>query len=237
VLITAAGQGIGRSTALLFAAEGASVYATDINKDTLRGFENTNSIKASVLDVTNKNQITGLTQSIGKIDVLVNVAGYVHNGTILDTNDADWDKSFDINVKSMYWLIKAFLPGMIAKGGGSIVNVASVATHIKGIPSRFAYTASKSAVIGLTKSVAIDYIKNNIRCNAVCPGTIETPSLQERINAYADPVTARSAFIARQPLGRLGKPEEIAEIILYLSSDASAFTTGSIMVVDGGQSL
>jgi len=235
-VITAAAQGIGRSTALIFAQEGATVFATDINISKLSELQHSQ-IKTSKLDVTKLSEINSFCSSIGPIDILVNAAGYVHNGTLLDCEESDWDQSFNVNVKSMYWLMKAFLPGMLKQGGGSIINIASVASHIKGVPNRFAYTASKAAVIGLTKSIAIDYVKQGIRCNAVCPGTIETPSLQDRINSFEDPTSARSAFISRQPLGRLGKPEEIAEMILYLASDASKFTTGTTMVVDGGWTI
>jgi len=220
----------------MFAAEGATVFATDINTSKLSELQNV-LIKIAKLDVTKLGEIKSLCEDIGPIDILVNAAGYVHNGSLLNCSDKDWDQSFNINVKSMYWLTKQVLPGMIQKGGGSIVNIASVASHIKGLPNRCAYAASKAAVIGLTKAVAMDYIKYGIRCNAVCPGTIETPSLQDRINAFDDPVTARTAFVSRQPVGRLGTPEEIAEMILYLSSDASKFTTGTYMIVDGGFTL
>jgi len=237
VLITAAAQGIGRSSAIIFAQEGARVFATDVNQAKLQEISNILGIKTSKLDVTDPRAIQALPNEIGKIDVLLNCAGYVHNGTILECEEKDWDFSFDINLKSMYRLIKVFLPGMISLGGGSIINIASVASNIKGVPNRFAYGASKAAVIGLTKAVAVDHIKNNVRCNAICPGTIHTPSLDDRINSYADPEAARKAFVARQPLGRLGTAEEIAEMALYLASDVSAYTTGAIMVVDGGFTL
>jgi len=236
-LVTAAAQGIGRATALAFAREGASVIATDINTEKLGEIASTPGIKIRRLDVTDPSAIATLATEVPTPNVLVNCAGFVHHGTVLECSMRDWDFSFNLNVRSMYLLIHALLPRMLENGGGSIVNIASVAGSIKGIPNRFVYGASKAAVIGLTKSVAIDYVKHAIRCNAVCPGTIDTPSLGDRINAFADPVKARADFIARQPMGRLGRAEEIADLCVYLGSDESVFMTGQTVVNDGGVSL
>lgn len=236
-LVTAAAQGIGRATALAFAAEGAQVTATDINLDRLEELAATPGISVRRLDVTDTEAVNALAAELPPLDVLCNVAGFVHNGTILDCAEADWEFSFDLNVKSMYRTIRAFLPAMLAHGGGSIVNMASVASSLRGLPNRFVYGSSKAAVIGLTKSVAADFIQQGIRCNCICPGTIESPSLDERINAFDDPVAARKAFIARQPIGRLGTPEEIAGMAVYLASDVAAYTTGTAMIVDGGVTL
>ena len=236
-LVTAAAQGIGRATALAFAREGAAVIATDINTDKLGEIASTPGIKTRRLDVTDPAAIAALAKEIATPNVLVNCAGFVHHGTVLDCSMKDWDFSFNLNVRSMYLLIQALLPRMLENGGGSIVNIASVAGSIKGIPNRFVYGASKAAVIGLTKSIAIDYVKRGIRCNAVCPGTIDTPSLGDRINAFADPVKARADFIARQPMGRLGTAEEIADLCVYLGSDESVFMTGQTVINDGGVSL
>lgn len=236
-LVTAAAQGIGRATALAFAAEGAEVMATDINVDRLEDLAATPGISVQRLDVMDAQAIHSLAAELPPLDVLCNVAGYVHHGSILDCPEEDWDFSFELNVKSMYRMIRAFLPAMLETGGGSIINMASVASSLRGLPNRCVYGASKAAVIGLTKSVAADYIQQGIRCNCICPGTIESPSLDERIAAFDDPVAARKAFIARQPIGRLGKPEEIAAMALYLASDAAAYTTGTAMVVDGGVTL
>ena len=236
-LVTAAAQGIGRATALAFAAEGAEVTATDINVDRLEDIAGTPGINVRRLDVLDAQAINSLAAELPPLDVLCNVAGFVHNGTILDCPEEDWDFSFDLNVKSMYRMIRAFLPGMLETGGGSIINLASVASSMRGLPKRFVYGSSKAAVIGLTKAVAADFIQQGIRCNCICPGTIESPSLEERIAAFDDPVAARRAFIARQPIGRLGTPEEIAGMALYLASDISGYTTGTAMVVDGGVTL
>ena len=236
-LVTAAAQGIGRASALAFAAEGAEVWASDINRDKLAELEGEAGITTRPLDVTDAAAIAVLAEETGALDVLMNVAGYVHNGSILDCDEAAWDFSFDLNVKSMYRTIRAFLPAMLDNGGGSVVNVASVASSIRGLPNRFAYGSSKAAVIGLTKAVAADHIKQGLRCNAICPGTVQSPSLDERIAAFDDPVAAREAFIARQPMGRLGTAEEIAGIAVHLASEESAFTTGTTFVVDGGVSL
>jgi 2-keto-3-deoxy-L-fuconate dehydrogenase len=238
VLVTAAAQGIGRATALAFAREGADVIATDVNLEKLSELEGTQGLKVRALDVLDTQAIQSLASEVGAVDALVNCAGYVHHGTILDCEEKDWDFSFDLNVRSMYRIIRAFLPAMLERGqGGSIVNIASVASSVKGIPNRFVYGTSKAAVIGLTKSVAADFVTKGIRCNAICPGTIQTPSLDDRIAAQGDAEAARKAFVARQPLGRLGTPEEIAAMALYLASDESAFTTGQIHVVDGGISI
>ena len=233
-LITAAAQGIGRATAAAYAREGASVIATDIKLDALGDLAVIPGVKVRKLDVTDEAAITALVSEIPTPSILVNCAGFVHHGTILECTQKDWDFSFNLNVRSMYWVIKACLPRMLANGGGSIINIASVAGSIKGIANRFVYGASKAAVIGLTKSIAIDYIKQGIRCNAVCPGTIDTPSLGDRINAFADPVQARKDFVARQPMGRLGKAEEIGDLCVYLGSDDTVFMTGQTVILDGG---
>ena len=237
-LITAAGQGIGLSTALAFANEGAEVVATDINPDTLNSLSNENPrIETRLLDVTKPEEIQQIAEETGPIDVLFNCAGFVHHGTILDCEENDWEFSFNLNVRSMYRMIRAFLPAMLEAGGGNIINMSSVASSVMGVPNRFVYGASKAAVIGLTKSVAKDYIKQGIRCNAICPGTVESPSLQERIKAQGGNLEeVRAAFIARQPIGRIGTPEEIAAIALYLASDESAYTTGVAFSIDGGMS-
>ena len=236
-LVTAAAQGIGRATALAFAREGATVIATDVNMDKLNEIASTPGISVRKLDVTDGAAISALVKNMPTPHVLVNCAGFVHHGTILDCTMKDWDFSFNLNVRSMYLVIQALLPRMLDNAGGSIINIASVAGSIKGIPNRFVYGASKAAVIGLTKSIAIDYVKRGIRCNAVCPGTIDTPSLGDRINAFADPVQARKDFIARQPMGRLGNAEEIGNMCVYLASDDSVFMTGQTVIIDGGVSL
>jgi 2-keto-3-deoxy-L-fuconate dehydrogenase len=233
-LITAAGQGIGRATAELFAAQGAAVIATDINERSLATLDGIPGITVRRLDVRNAAEVSAAIDDIGSLDVLFNCAGYVATGTILDCEEADWDFSFDLNVKASYRLIKLTLPAMIARGGGSIINMASVASSIKGVPNRLAYCASKAAVIGMTKAVAADHIAENVRCNAICPGTVDSPSLHDRLRATGDYEKALQDFVARQPLGRVGKPEEIAALALYLASDESAFTTGQIHIVDGG---
>ena len=236
-LVTAAAQGIGRATARAFAAEGARVVATDVNGDKLGELNGVPGVSTRRLDVTDHGAVLAVAADLGAVDVLFNCAGFVHHGSILECGEADWDFSFDVNVKSMYFMIRAFLPAMLEAGGGSIINMSSVASSIKGIAQRCVYGASKAAVIGLTNSVATDYIDRGVRCNAICPGTVESPSLQARIDAFEDPRAARRAFIARQPLGRLGTAEEIAAMAVYLASDESAFTTGSKMVVDGGVTL
>jgi len=237
-LLTAAAAGIGRATAEAFAREGARVVATDIDVDGLAGLE----ADRRKLDVRSSEAVAALARDIGAIDVLFNCAGFVHHGTVLDCSDADWDFSFDLNVKSMHRAIRAFLPGMLEKGVGSIVNIASGASSVRGIPNRYVYGASKAAVIGLTKAVAADFIRKGVRCNAICPGTIESPSLDGRIAALSassgEPLAkVRQAFVDRQPMGRLGKPEEVAALAVYLASDESAFSTGQIYLVDGGFAL
>ena len=237
-LVTAAGQGIGRATALAFAREGAVVWATDINEEALASLaEEAPGIVTRRLDVTDAEAISDTVAEGDAFDILFNCAGHVHNGTILDCSEADWQFSFDLNVRSMYRIIRAALPAMLENGGGSIVNVASVASSVKGLPNRFLYGATKAAVIGLTKAVAADFAGQGIRCNAICPGTVQTPSLDERINAFDDPKSARAAFIARQPMGRLGTAQEIAALAVYLASDESAYTTGTEAIIDGGMTV
>ena len=236
-LVTAAGQGIGKASAEAMAAEGARVYATDAKAGTLTIFAGLANIETRVLDVLDDAAIRRALDELPPLDVLFNCAGYVHQGTILDCTPEDWDRSFRLNVRAMFVTIKHALPRMLEHGGGSIINMASVAGSIKGIPSRCAYGASKAAVIGLTKAVAADYVTRGIRCNAIAPGTVDTPSLAERINAFPDPVEARKAFIARQPMGRLAKAEEIAPIVVFLASDESAFATGNVYSVDGGMTI
>jgi len=238
ILVTAAGQGIGKATAIAFHNEGASVTATDINEKTLnqlnKEFPN---IKVQKLDVTKKDEILTFAKNLDRVDVLFNAVGFVHHGTILDCKEEDWDFSFNVNIKSMYFMCKTILPMMIKQNGGSIINIASVASSMKGFPNRFVYGSSKAAIIGLTKSIAADYVKQNIRCNAILPGTVYSPSWQERVNQSPDPVQAKKDFIARQPMGRLGTAEEIAAIAIYLAGDESTFTTGSAIAVDGGISI
>ena len=239
-LITAAGQGIGRSTVLAFAAEGAHVLATDINPESLdllkKEFQEfATNIETYLLDVNNLKAIQQLAEEKDAFDVLFNCAGFVHHGTVLDCEESDWDFSFELNVRSMYRMIKAFLPAMLKSGGGSIVNMSSVASSVKGLPNRFVYGASKAAVVGLTKSVAADFITQGIRCNAICPGTVESPSLQERIKAQGGNYEeVLAAFLERQPIGRIGTPEEIAALAVYLASDESSYTTGTAWSIDGG---
>jgi 2-keto-3-deoxy-L-fuconate dehydrogenase len=236
-LVTAAGQGIGRATALAFAREGATVWATDINLEALAALKQSSpGFETRRLDVRDSQAVAAIADELQDADVLFNCAGFVHAGTILQCSEADWDFSFDLNVKSMYRMIRAFLPGMLKKGGGSIVNMSSVASSVIGVPERCAYGATKAAVIGLTKSIATDFVRQGIRCNAICPGTVDSPSLGERIAARGDADKVRAEFIARQPMGRFGKPEEIAALAVYLASDESAFTTGQIHVIDGGWS-
>lgn len=236
-LVTAAGQGIGRATALAFAREGATVWATDINLEALAALKQSSpGLETRRLDVRDSQAVAAIADELQDADVLFNCAGFVHAGTILQCSEADWDFSFDLNVKSMYRMIRAFLPGMLKKGGGSIVNMSSVASSVIGVPERCAYGATKAAVIGLTKSIATDFVRQGIRCNAICPGTVDSPSLGERIAARGDADKVRAEFIARQPMGRFGKPEEIAALAVYLASDESAFTTGQIHVIDGGWS-
>ena len=237
VLVSAAARGIGKAIALGFAAEGASVMATDLDSEELSVLNGVDGITTRVLDVTNATAVNQLAVAMGRVDVLCNIAGFVHHGSVLDLEEEDWDFSFDLNVKSMYRTIRAFLPAMLEGGGGSIINMSSVASSLRGLPHRCVYGASKAAVIGLTKSVAADYIADGIRCNCICPGTVESPSLEARIAAFDDPELARRNFIARQPMGRLGTAEEIAAIAVYLASDESAYATGTAVVVDGGVTL
>jgi 2-keto-3-deoxy-L-fuconate dehydrogenase len=237
-LLTAAGAGIGRATAEAFAREGARIIATDIAGEKLEGLPG----ELRALDVRSSEAVNALAREVGPIDVLFNCAGFVHHGSVLECPDEDWDYSFDVNVKSMHRTIRAFLPGMLARGGGSIINIASGASSVRGLPNRYAYGASKAAVIGLTKAVAADFIRRGIRCNAICPGTIESPSLEGRIAEQARReqktiAEIRQAFIDRQPIGRVGRPAEIAAFAVYLASDESAFTTGAVHIVDGGFSL
>ena len=237
-LVTAAGAGIGRATALAFAKAGATVFATDIDDASLSTLAaEHDAIVTRVLDVTDPAAIDALVGSLDRVDVLFNCAGYVHAGTILDTDAASWRRSFSINVDSMFHLCRAVLPGMLQRGSGSIVNMSSVASSIKGVPNRFAYGTTKAAVIGLTRSIAADYVARGIRCNAICPGTVKTPSLAERVRALGgDEEAAWQSFTSRQPMSRLGDPAEIAALALYLASDESSFTTGTTHVVDGGWS-
>jgi 2-keto-3-deoxy-L-fuconate dehydrogenase len=237
-LITAAGQGIGRASALTFASEGATVWATDINRETLASLKaECPQIQTSILDVRDSDAVAALAAQTGRLDVLFNCAGYVHQGDIFACSQKDWDFSFDLNVASMYRTCRVFLPAMIAAGKGSIINMSSAASSIKGAPNRFVYGTTKAAVIGLTKAIAADTVAKGIRCNAICPGTTETPSLEERIAAQGDAAAARAAFLARQAMGRLGRPEEIANLALYLASDESSFTTGQALVIDGGWTI
>jgi 2-dehydro-3-deoxy-L-fuconate 4-dehydrogenase len=235
--VTAAAQGMGRAAALAFAREGAQVWATDVNASALSDLEGKQSIRTSALDVTDEAAIARMAREAGDVDVLFNCAGIVHHGSILDATAKDWDQGFAVNVKSMFLVSRAFIPGMLKKGRGSIINMASVASSIRGLPNRFVYGSSKAAVIGLTKSIAADYVSKGIRCNAICPGTVDTPSLQGRINAFADPVQARKDFVARQPMGRLGTVDDIMGILVFLASDESLFATGNAYSIDGGMTI
>lgn len=239
--LTAAGQGIGRATAVAFAAEGARVIATDINAEALASLQQQIGCTTRVLDVTRSEAVQAAAAELGPVDVLFNGAGFVHAGTLLDCTDEEWDFAFDLNVRSQWRTIRAFLPGMLAQGRGSIINVSSVAGSIKGAPRRFVYGTTKAAVVGLTKSVAADFVGQGIRCNAICPGTVMSPSLQERIQAQAQAsgqslTQVEAGFVERQPMGRLGRAEEIAALAVYLASDESSFTTGTAQVIDGGWS-
>ena len=238
--VTAAGQGIGRAAAIAFAREGAQVWATDLNAKTVADLEK-EGIRTSQLDATDEAAIAKVAKEVGAqfgdLDVLFNCAGFVHHGTILDCAPKDWDFSFNLNVKSMYLVTRAFLPGMLKKGKGSIINMSSIASSVRGLPNRFVYGATKAAVIGLTKAIAADYVKQGIRCNCIGPGTVDTPSLQGRINAFADPVQARKDFTARQPMGRLGTVDDITGILVFLASDESLFATGNMYSIDGGMTI
>ena len=237
ILITAAGAGIGRESAIQCLSEGATVWATDIDDAALSQLaQEYPAAHCRSLDVTDANAISKLSADIGDIDVLFNCAGFVHNGTILECEEKDWDFSFELNVKSCYTMIRTFLPGMLRRGGGSIINISSVASSVKGVPNRFAYGATKAAIIGLSKAVAADYVAQGIRCNVICPGTVDTPSLQQHLNRFDDPQAARLEFEQRQPMGRLGTAGEIASLVVYLASDESSYTTGAIHLIDGGWS-
>ena len=238
IIVTAAGQGIGRATAIAYSKEGANVIATDINEKTLKSLSNEfPNIKVNILDSTKNNDIKDFFSKIDKVDVLFNAVGYVHHGTIIECDEKDWDFSFDVNVKSMYFMIKETLPKMIKQNKGNIINMSSIASSLRGLPNRFVYGTTKAAIVGLTKSIAADFIKNNIRCNVIAPGTVHTPSWEERVQAAKDPVQAKKDFIARQPMGRLGTPEEIASLAIYLASDESVFVTGITHAIDGGMSI
>ncbi|MBN8184347.1 SDR family oxidoreductase [Roseibium aggregatum] len=235
VLVTAAGQGIGRATALAFAARGAKVVATDINETALSELEGSAGIETRRLDVLKDTDVQTVVAETGPVDVLFNGAGFVHAGSILEMKDEDFDFAVDLNVRSMIRTIRAVLPAMLERGGGAIINMASVASSMKGVPNRFVYTTTKAAVIGLTKAVAADFVAQNIRCNAICPGTVESPSLQDRLRAQGDYEAARAAFIARQPIGRIGTPEEIADLAVHLAN--ATYTTGQAYAIDGGWTI
>ncbi len=234
VLVTAAAQGIGRASALAMAAEGATVFATDVNEAALAALEG---VEAFVLDVRNPASIAAAVARVGAPDVLFNCAGFVAHGTILDCDEDQWAFSVDLNVNAMYRMCRAFLPGMLERGSGNIINMSSVVSSIIAAPNRFAYGTTKAAVIGMTKSIAADFVKQGIRCNAICPATVESPSLEGRLSATGDYDAARKAFVARQPMGRIGKAEEVAALVVYLASDESAYTTGTTQVIDGGWAL
>ncbi|HEY7838963.1 MAG TPA: SDR family oxidoreductase [Terriglobales bacterium] len=236
-LITAAGQGIGRAIAVAFAEAGASVWATDIDDQGLAALAREQpKVRTGKLDVRDGAAIAAWARELGTVQILANVAGFVHHGTILECEESDWDFSFDLNIKSMYRVTRALLPGMLAAGGGSIINMSSAASSVRGVANRFVYGTTKAAVVGFSKAIAADFVKQGIRCNAICPGTVLSPSLEQRIGAQADPKRALADFIARQPMGRLGTPAEIAALAVYLASDESSFTTGQIHIIDGGWS-
>ena len=238
ILVTAAGQGIGKAPAIAFHKEGANVTATDLNDKTLADLNKEYpEIKVQKLDSTDNNAILEFTKTLDRVDVLFNAVGFVHHGTILECDEKDWDFSSNVNVKSMYFMCKAILPLMIKQNGGSIINISSCASSFKGFPNRFVYGTTKGAVIGLTKAIAADFVKKNIRCNSIAPGTVYSPSWQDRVNQSPDPVQAKKDFIARQPMGRLGTAEEIAAVAVYLASDDATFTTGSTIHIDGGISI
>ena len=238
VIITAAGQGIGKATAIAFHNEGANVIATDINEGTLEILNKEHpNIKVKKLDSTDKDAVEKFSASLDKVDVLFNAVGFVHHGTILECDEKDWDFSFNVNIKSMYFMTKSILPKMVKKNKGNVINVSSIASSLKGLPNRFVYGTTKAAIIGFTKSIASDFLKNNIRCNAIAPGTVHTPSWEARVQAADNPDQAKKDFIARQPMGRLGTPEEIATLAIYLASDESGFITGVTHSIDGGMSI
>ena len=238
IIVTAAGQGIGRATVIAYSKEGANVTATDINEKTLKSLnEEFPNIKVSILDSTKNDEIKVFFSKIDKVDVLFNAVGYVHHGTIMECEEKDWDFSFNVNVKSMYLMIKEILPKMIKHNKGNIINMSSIVSSLRGLPNRFVYGATKAAIVGLTKSIAADFIKSNIRCNAIAPGTVHTPSWEDRVAAAPDPVKAKKDFIARQPMGRLATAEEIAALAVYLASDESDFITGVVHPIDGGMSI
>jgi 2-keto-3-deoxy-L-fuconate dehydrogenase len=237
-IVTAAGQGIGRATAIAFANEGATVWATDISEESLKDLSGKQpGIRTRRLDVLQSQRVADFAAEVGAIDILFNCAGYVHHGSILDCSEKDWDISFDLNVKSMYRTCRAFLPAMLKAEKGNIVNMSSGVSSIRGVPNRFVYGTTKAAVIGLTKAIAADFIRRGIRCNAICPGTVQSPSLDQRIAAQGDVEKVRAEFVARQPMGRIGSAEEIASLAVYLASDESSYTTGQIHIIDGGFSL
>jgi 2-keto-3-deoxy-L-fuconate dehydrogenase len=236
-LVTAAGQGIGKASALAMAAEGAEVLATDIDDALLAAYSGVANVSTARLDVRDPAAIASLTDDLDALDVLFNCAGVVHHGTVLDATDEQWSIAFDLNVRSQFWMIRAVLPKMLTAGGGSIVNMASVCSSIKGLPNRFVYGATKAAVVGLTKSVAADFVAHGIRANALAPGTVDTPSLQQRIEAFDDPVAARRDFVARQPMGRIAQADEIAPLVVFLASDESKFVTGQVYGIDGGMTI
>ena len=238
IVVTAAGQGIGKATAIAFHNEGAHVIATDLNEKTLADLNKEYpNIKIKTLDSTDNKAILDFVKTLHEVNVLFNAVGFVHHGTILDCEEKDWDFSFNVNIKSMYFMCRAILPLMVKQNGGSIINVSSIASSLKGLPNRFVYGASKAAIIGLTKSIASDFVKQNIRCNSIAPGTVFSPSWQDRVNQSPDPVQAKKDFIARQPMGRLGTAEEIASMAIYLAGDESTFTTGNTFSVDGGMTI
>ena len=237
-LVTSAGQGIGRASAIALAREGAKVFATDIREELFKDIAKDHpGITGFGLNVLEQSAVDAALKRTGPIDILFNCSGFVHHGTVLECEEKDWDFSFDLNVKAHYRMIRAYLPGMLKKGKGNVINMASVASSVKGAPNRFVYGASKAAVIGLTKALATDFVTKGIRCNCICPGTVETPSLYDRMRAQGDFEKAKAAFIARQPMGRLAQPEEIADMVVYLASDDTAFMTGQALVIDGGWSL
>jgi 2-keto-3-deoxy-L-fuconate dehydrogenase len=237
-LVTSAGQGIGRASAIAMAAEGATVFATDINEATLAALAKAHpEIKTHKLDVTKDAEVAAIARRVGTPDILFNCSGFVHAGTIMDVTDKDWDFAFDLNVRAHYRMMRAFMPGWLERGKASVINMSSVASSVKGVPNRFLYTASKAAVIGMTKAMAADFMTKGIRVNAICPGTVDTPSLHERMHATGDYEKAHAAFLARQPLGRMAMPEEIAALVVYLASDESLFITGQAVNIDGGWAL